>query len=196
MSKHFAIGLLAAGLVISAKAQAQAVDGSLLDLTRVKERVMSKRISSYDKDGGNRDRWAAIPNGERRTLFEVKGAGMINHIWITIAPPAPTLSRNDIIWRMYWDGNATPCVEAPIGPFFGQRWDESYDFASLPLAAGPQKGRVLISYFVMPFSNGARIEIENDSGRDIDRFYYYVDYVELDSVRQDVGRFHAWTTTS
>jgi hypothetical protein len=184
--------LVGAGLLISGKALAQGVEGTFADLTRVKEHVRSKRISSYDRSGGNADRWADIPDGERRTLFEVQGAGMITHIWITIAPPPPTLSRNDIILRMYWDGHDAPCVEAPIGPFFGQGWDEGYDFASLPLAAGPVEGRALVSYFAMPFSNGARIEIENDAGREIGRFYYYVDYVELDTLPEDVGRFHAW----
>jgi hypothetical protein len=43
----------------------------------------------------------------------------------------------------------------------------------------------------MPFSNGARIEIENDSGTDILNLYYYVDYVEVNPLSKDMGRFHA-----
>jgi len=187
---------LGAALLISMAAtpftRAQAVDGTLLDLAKIKQGVKSRRISSYDRSGGNNDRFENIPDGERRTLFEVEGAGMINHIWITIAPPPPTLNRNDIILRMYWDGHEEPCVEAPIGAFFGQGWNESYDWASLPLAAGPRDGRGMVSYFVMPFSNGARIEVENDTGRGIDAFYYYVDYVEVESLPEDMGRFHAW----
>jgi hypothetical protein len=171
-------------------AQAPGVD--LTELAKVPDMGRSKRVSSYDSSGGNNDRLEHIANGERRTLFEVEGAGVINHIWVTIAPPPPELSRNDIILRMYWDKNPEPCVESPIGPFFGQGWDESYDFASLPLAAGPREGRAMVSYFAMPFSNGARIEIENQTGRDIDAFYYYVDYLELDELPADYGRFHAW----
>jgi hypothetical protein len=171
--------------------EGQGIESALLDLTRIQDGVRSKRISSYDRSGGNNDRFENISDGERRTIFDVKGAGMINHIWITIAPPPPRLSRNDIILRMYWDGEQHPSVEAPIGPFFGQGWDESYNFSSLPLAAGPRSGRGLVSYFVMPFSNGARIEIENDTGQNISAFYYYIDYVELDTLPQ-AGRFHAW----
>jgi hypothetical protein len=169
----------------------QGIESALLDLTRIKEGVKSKRISSFDRTGGNRDRFEDIEDGERQTIFEVEGAGMINHIWITIAPPPPQLSRNDIILRMYWDGEVNPSVEAPIGPFFGQGWDESYNFSSLPLAAGPRQGRGLVSYFVLPFSDGAKIEIENDSGQKINAFYYYIDYVELDNL-ETKGRFHAW----
>ena len=170
---------------------AQGVEGTLLDLARLKDGISSARISSFDTTGGNNDRFEDIPDGERRTLFEVEGAGMINHIWITIAPPPPTVNRNDIILRMYWDGADEPCVESPIGAFFGQGWDESYNFSSLPLAAGPRDGRGLVSYFVMPFADGARIEIENDTGREIRAFYYYIDYVEMDELPSDMARFHA-----
>jgi hypothetical protein len=191
MTTRLGIGLLALVLVAPA-ARAQAGGGPLADLARLRTDVRSRRVSSFDRSGGNNDRFERIAAGERRALFEVAGAGIINHIWITIAPPPPALSRNDIIVRMYWDGEGAPSVESPIGPFFGQGWDEAYDFASLPLAAGPRDGRALVSYFPMPFADGARIEIENDTGRDIDAFYYYVDYVQLDSLPDGMGRFHAW----
>lgn len=184
--------LVAFLIVLPETGYTQGVENALTNLARIQDGTRSKRISSFDRSGGNNDRFENIPDGERRTLFEVEGAGMINHIWITIAPPPPNLSRNDIILRMYWDGEENPSVESPIGPFFGQGWDESYNFSSLPLAAGPRDGRGLVSYFVMPFSNGARIEVENDTGRNIDAFYYYIDYVELDALPEEMGRFHAW----
>jgi hypothetical protein len=53
-------------------------------------------------------------------------------------------------------------------------------------------GRGLVSYFVMPFADGARIEVENDSGRPIDAFYYFVDYLEMEALPKELGRFHAW----
>jgi len=166
--------------------------GDLADLSRIKTGVKTRRVSSYDRTGGNNDRFENIEAGEVRELFNVKGAGMINHIWITIAPPPEQLNRNDIILRMYWDGNSFASVESPIGPFFGQGWNESYPFSSLPLAVGPTEGRGLVSYFVMPFSNGARIEIENQTGRKINAFYYFVDYVELMELPDRTGRFCAW----
>jgi hypothetical protein len=193
MRADIAAWTVALGAALTSQpARAQGVDGSLLDLARIQDGVHSRRVSSYDRSGGNNDRFEDVADGERRTLFEVEGSGIINHIWITIAPPPPDLSRNDIVLRMYWDGSEEPCVESPIGPFFGQGWDESYNFASLPLAAGPRQGRALVSYFAMPFADGARIEVENDTGREIDAFYYYVDYVALDTLPADMGRFHAW----
>ncbi len=188
-------GPMIVGALLAAAAGAawsQGVEHPLLALARIQKDVKSKRVSSFDRSGGNNDRFEAIPEGERRELFNVTGAGMINHIWITIAPPPPDLSRHDIILRMYWDGAPQPCVEAPIGDFFGQGWNESYPFSSLPLAAGPREGRAMVSYFVMPFADGARIEIENDAARRIDAFYYYIDYVELKKLPKELGRFHAW----
>ncbi|MDH6306066.1 hypothetical protein M2459_002790 [Parabacteroides sp. PF5-5] len=171
---------------------AQDISNDMFDLTKMRHNVKNKRISSYDKTGGSGDRLADIKPGEKVTIFDVKGAGVINHIWFTIAPLPELLSRNDIILRMYWDGNEYPSVESPIGPFFGQGWNERYNFSSLPLTAGPATGTGLVSYFSMPFANGARIEIENQADRDISAFFFYIDYLEVAKLSKDVGRFHAW----
>ena len=90
---------------------------------------------------------------------------MINHIWMGMVPPSPTLSRNDIVLRMYWDGSETPCVESPIGPFFGQGWDEAYDFSSLPLAASPQDGIGLDPQGVPPALPGRQPEFDSSGNR-------------------------------
>jgi D-arabinan exo alpha-(1,3)/(1,5)-arabinofuranosidase (non-reducing end) len=179
-------------LALAAPVHAQGAGAPTLELARLQKGVKTRRVSSYDKSGGNNDRLEGIAPGQRRTLFDVKGAGVIDHIWITIAPPPPALSRHDLILRMYWDGEANPSVEAPVGDFFGQGWDESYPFSVLPLAAGPREGRGMVSYFPMPFASGARIEIENDSAQKVDAFYYYVDYQEMASLPADLGRFHAF----
>jgi hypothetical protein len=92
---------------------------------------------------------------------------------------------------MYWDGSEEPCVESPIGAFFGQGWDETYPFSVLPLAAGPVDGRGLVSYFTMPFADGAKITVSNEAGKPIGAFYYYIDYVEVANLDKNLGRFHA-----
>jgi len=165
---------------------------ALENITTIKQGVKSKRISSYDRSGGNNDRFENIAPGETRTIAEIDGAGCINHIWITISPEAPELNRSDIILRIYWDGLDYPSVESPIGPFFGQGWDETYPWASLPLAASPVKGNALVSYFKMPFAKGARIEIENQADINIGAFYYYIDYIEQEKPSENLAYFHAW----
>lgn len=184
--------LLASLFMISAIGMAQDISNDMFNLSKVRNNVKNMRVSSYDKTGGSGDRIADIKPGEKVTIFDVEGAGVINHIWFTIAPQPETLSRNDIILRMYWDGNPYPSVESPIGPFFGQGWNERYNFSSLPLVAGPATGTGLVSYFSMAFSDGAKIEIENQADNDITAFFFYIDYLEVDKLAENVGRFHAW----
>lgn len=172
-------------------AKAQVLNNDLSALSQIQQGVTSKRISSYDRTGGGDD-FIKIANNEKKIIFDVQGAGTINHIWITMAPDPGALSRNDIIIRMYWDGKEYPSVASPIGPFFGQGWNESYDYNSLPLSASPVNGKGMVCYFSMPFAKGAKIEIENQSGRNIDAFYYYVDYAAVDKLPLNTGRFHSW----
>ena len=170
----------------------QQIDGELYNLTKMKNGYRSKRISSYDKNGYNGDRIVGIKPNEKVVICDIQGAGIINHIWFTIAPPPHLVNRNDIILRIYWDGNSYPSVESPIGPFFGQGWDENYNFSSYALSTGPANGTGMSTYFMMPFEKGARIEIENQADNVVDNIFFYVDYYEVDKLPKDVGRFHAW----
>jgi hypothetical protein len=152
--------------------------------------VTSRRLSSYDRTGGNQDA-ITIAGGETAVIAEIATAGVITHIWITIDADDPMIRRNAVL-RAYWDGETNPSIESPIGDFFGQGWGETYNFASLPLAAAPVQGRALNSYFPMPFAEGARISVENQSELPIRYFYFVVDYEEHRSLAPDTGRFHAW----
>lgn len=149
----------------------------------------SRRFSSYDRTGGNAD-YIKVPAGETALLAEIVGAGKVTHLWFTISSKDPLVRRN-LVLRAYWDGSEHPSIESPIGDFFGQGWGETYLFNSLPLAAAPKGGNALVCYFPMPFSDGARLTIENQGEVEVDALYFYVDYEELPSVGDDVGRFHA-----
>ena len=178
---------LNSGLLLS-----QSPENEMISLTKIWDDVVSRQVSSYDTSGGNRDCAVAIPDGSTFTLMDVQGAGMINHIWITIAPMADELSRNDIVIRMYWDGNAFPSVESPLGPFFGNGWNEAYNFVSVPISIAPGEGKSYVCYFAMPFGNGAKIEIDNQTGREISNLYYNINYQEYKQLPDNTGRFHAW----
>jgi len=170
----------------------QSSGNEMLSLSQIKKDVKTKRVGSFDQTGGNGDCLSGVASGEKLTIMDVKGAGVINHIWITIAPEAGKLSRNDIIIRMYWDGNTFASVESPIGPFFGNGWTETYNFVSTPLSVSPGWGKSYVSYFAMPFAKGAKIEIENQTGEKINSFYYNIDYTEMPGLPENSGRFHAW----
>ncbi len=57
----------------------------------------SKKQSSHDPTGGNEDYWA-IKRGEQRDVFAATGAGVISHIWVTIAAQSP-LHLKELVLR-------------------------------------------------------------------------------------------------
>jgi len=78
------------------------------------------------------------------------------------------------VLRMYWDGEASPSVEAPIGDFFGLGLGDYHLFQSLPLSVGSDKA--LNSFFPMPFQKHARITVTNEGSLKTDAFYFNIDY--------------------
>jgi len=101
----------------------------------------------------------------------------------------PFYARTTVL-RMFWDGASTPCVEAPIGDFFGIGHGIVKDFWSLPLSMSPQDGRGFNCFFPMPFAYGSRIEVANESDAAM-IFYFYVDYEEHERLDEGLCRFHA-----
>jgi len=171
--------------VLSAAASAQFPQ--FPDLTRPQEYVVH-RTSSYDRTGGNAD-FREIPAGGTLTLVDEDGPGEITHIWMTIA----TRDRDHlkaIILRMYWDGESSPSVEAPLGDFFGLGLGSYHEYQSAPLAVGSIKA--LNSFFPMPFKKHARITATNESTIAVGAFYFNVDWrAYLRPLLADTLYFHA-----
>lgn len=89
---------------------------SLRDLPRLRG-CRRRRCSSWDRTGGNRD-YVKVPSGAAAILTDIKGAGCITHIWMTLACDEKHYLRK-ILLRMFWDGEENPSVEVPVGDFFG-----------------------------------------------------------------------------
>ena len=75
---------------------------------------------------------------------------------------------------MYWDNEATPSVETPIGDFFGLGLGEYFTYQSLPLAVSSVKA--LNSFFPMPFQKKARITVTNEGTQPVDACYFNIEY--------------------
>jgi len=164
--------------------------GSLAGLARIRD-YTSRRISSWDRTGGNRD-FVLVPPGERVRFAEIGGAGIVRHVWLTMMSwPEEAHELRQTVLRIAWDGQARPSVEVPLGDFFGVGFGLRRNFVSLPLQMSPQDGRGFNCWFPMPFADGACFELENQ-GSQPRIFYFYVDYEEHHRVAADVGRFHAW----
>ena len=164
-----------------------AQDGALANLIAPHDYVQ-KRVSSYDKSGGNADA-IHVAAGATATLLDVDGPGIITHIWFTIASPEE-LHLKKIVLRMYWDGETTPSVETPVGDFFGLGLGEYYLYQSTPLAVSSDKA--LNSFFEMPFRKKAKITVTNEGKEGVDAFYFNIDYrAYAQPLPADTLYFHA-----
>lgn len=164
---------LLASFLIVGQALAQSPgnwSGSLASLPEPHDYVL-KRVSSYDRSGGNADMRRVAP-GETLTVFDETGPGTISHIWFTIASPE-MFHLKKLVLRMYWDGEASPSVEAPIGDFFGLGLGDYFLYESAPLLVSPDKA--LNSFFPMPFRKRARITVTNEGREPVNALYFNID---------------------
>ena len=196
------LGMLASGAAVvglSAASPAAALDGVAPEKvaeTAVPEALFAqarlrnykaRRSSSWDRSGGNADA-VPIEPGKSATLLDVKGAGVVTHIWFTIATEDGMHLKN-LVLRAWWDGEETPSVEVPVGDFFGLGLGEYFVYQSSLTTVASVKA--LNAYFQMPFATSARITITNDGPVKTDSFYFHIDYVLLPSIPADLARFHA-----
>ncbi len=150
----------------------------------------SYRYSSYDVTGGNRD-WVDIKSGEKKTIMNHEGCGIIRRIWVTLAEHESELfALRKMVIRMYWDNEDNPSVIAPLGDFFGLAFGIKKPFENIMQSASEADGRSMNCYFPMPFRKNGKIEIENQSHFDI-MFYYNIDLEVHKQLEADVAYFHS-----
>ncbi|MEJ7608649.1 MAG: glycoside hydrolase family 172 protein, partial [Bryobacteraceae bacterium] len=150
----------------------------------------SHRISSADSAGDNLDgdQKHPIKPGETRLMGEVQGPGIVKHIWIAF-PSNEAYHLKRYVLRMYWDGEALPAVEAPLGDFFGLGLGEYVVYEAGPISVGSLKA--MNSFFPMPFRKSARFTITNEGEQPIGAFYYNIDWEKHTSLPSDLSYFHA-----
>jgi hypothetical protein len=125
-----------------------------------------------------------LPVGSTTTLADIKGPGVIQHIWITCTSKA----YRDVILRIYWDGEAKPSVEVPVGDFFACGHALRTKVVSLPICVNPCGG--FNSYWPMPFRQSARITVENQHREMVGGFFYQITYA-LKPVPEEAAYLHA-----
>ncbi len=123
-----------------------------------------------------------IQSKQTFTLAEIQGSGAVQHIWMT-----PTGNWRFSILRFYWDGEAEPSVEVPVGDFFAAGWGKYAQISSLPICVNP--GSAFNCYWEMPFRKSCRVTMENLDTQGM-TLYYQIDYT-LTEVPDEAAYFHA-----
>ena len=179
--RAFVFAVLSLSLALTLSGQ------SFLERLGDRQPFQSKRVSSFDRTGGNSD---AIPiePGKTVELAAIRGPAAIHHIWVTIA--AEPFYGRKIVLRIYWDGEEVPSVEAPIGDFFAVGHGLNRNLSSLAIA-NSSAGRARNCYWYMPFRWSCRVTATNEGAQPVAAFYYYIDYRELADIKPDAPYFHA-----
>lgn len=126
-----------------------------------------------------------IKPGETVGLCDIEGPGMIRHFWMTTSKVLKSLRT--IVVRAYWEGQAYPSIECPLGDFMGFAHAKVTAYQSAVHAVSISRGMNL--WLPMPFIKRARITFSNEGTEPVILFYQ-VDYTLGDRHSHDVGRLH------
>ncbi len=135
----------------------------------------------YDHQN-NKDRPDRIEAGETYVLADLKGPGIITHIWMTfLAEPHfwvtdGAANHQDMLLRIFYDGRKKPDVEAPVGDFFGCCFGKRMEIISVPVIV--EDADSYNCFWKMPFRKSIRIEVVNQSTKPIRKLYNNVDWIK------------------
>jgi hypothetical protein len=146
-------------------------------------------------EASNSDNLSVAP-GETHVLLDTQGSGVITHIWLTFLGPEPqswakqgSANHQEMLLRIFWDGNPRPAVEAPVGDFFASCFGRRDEVTSLPVIV--EDADSYNCFWHMPFRKSARVEIENQSDKAINLLYYNIDWIEKPKLPKDTPYFYA-----
>lgn len=107
---------------------------------------------------------------------------------MTTLLPFNAHALRNLVLRFYWDGETHPSVESPFGDFFGAPFGNYQPYSSVPMSLTAGAFNCL---WLMPYSEGARLEVTNDGASPVEPFFYNITYLELDDEVPTSLRFHA-----
>lgn len=143
----------------------------------------------------NRDNFRVAP-GATHVLMDRQGPGVITHMWFTFLGPEPqdwakqgSANHQEMLLRVYWDGNPKPAIEAPVGDFFANCFGKRSQVISIPVVV--EDADSYNCFWRMPFRKSARVEIVNQSSKSINLLYYNIDWIKLDSLPKTTPYFYA-----
>ncbi|MDR1370051.1 MAG: DUF2961 domain-containing protein, partial [Dysgonamonadaceae bacterium] len=146
-----------------------------------------KGIAGQENKGAKGHPSNRLAAGDSCDLLNIRGAGIIHRIWMTVNDRSPEMLRS--LWiKMYWDNAGIPAVSAPLGDFFCNGLSVMTPFENC-FFSNPE-GRSMNVFLPMPFRTAARIVLINQSEKDLRSLFYDVNLVRLDKWDKDMLYFH------
>lgn len=123
----------------------------------------------------------------RKTVFDLQGPAVVKGLFVGVLPGQFLAWRKSIL-RIYWDGEKSPSVEAPMGDFFGSGFGPTYLYSKF---IGFTDEGIGYCFFPMPFAESIRIEVENGMNEPLSlRISVFTEAVEPSELTK-MGYFHA-----
>jgi hypothetical protein len=147
----------------------------------------AKGGGAFENKGAKGHAFDKIQAGDSCVLLDVKGAGVVRRIWLTVSDRSPEMLQALKI-RMYWDDAAVPAVSVPLGEFFCHGAGTMTVFENCFFSS--PEGKSMNSLIPMPFRKAARIMVVNESGKNLSHLFYDVDFVRLKKWDRKMLYFH------
>jgi hypothetical protein len=175
--------------------------GAELDALAIKQPGIESRCVNFEnpageKGTGGRENQGAkghafdpIRAGETKVLLDVRGSGIINHIWLTVPPTTTPAMLRSLRLEMVWDDAPTPAVSVPLGDFFGVSHGRTAAFETALFSCPSQRG--FNCYAPMPFRKSAKITLKNESSQLLSHFFYTIHYTRQPVDAATALYFHA-----
>ena len=112
-----------------------------------------------------------IAAGATFELCDIKGPGVIRHIWMTTR--GEPINLRSMVVRAYWEGQEHPSIECPLGDFMGIAHGRVVAYQTAVHSVGERAGMNI--WLPMPFAKRARMTMTND-GKNSSVLFYQIDY--------------------
>jgi len=149
---------------------------------------MRHHLATSRSPAPSQEKQITLAPGERRELCAMDGARRVVRLWFTLPLVGQSSALTDLVLRAWWDGEETPSVEVPLGAFFGASFGRPRQLISEKLVIA---GGGYLCRFEMPFTRGARLELENGSGARVRDVFFQVGWTAEPERSEPVPTFHA-----
>lgn len=139
--------------------------------------------------GAKGNAFYVIASGETKTILDIKGAGIINRMWMSGSIAKNAEQRRAVRIDMFWDGCKKAAVSAPIGDFFGLAHGLMAQFDN-ELFSSPEAKSFNFT-IPMPYRKSAYITITNESKSEV-WLWYDIDLLKMDKIPNDAMYFHSY----